>query len=135
MKADDGRHRADNEISLSLVSQNVTSTKLNLFGPAVSECSMRSLKKQLVTSLKRTLWPVDSLFAVVFPLACAICKKRTLWPVESLFAAVCPLACAISKKRTLRPIESLFAAVCPLACAICKKRTSCTIQVLFVAIW
>ena len=51
MKADDGRHRADDEISLSLVSQNVTLTKLNLFGPAVSERNVRSLKKRLVTSL------------------------------------------------------------------------------------
>jgi len=41
------------EISLSPVSQNVTSTKLNLFGPAISEHSMRSLKKQLVTSLDK----------------------------------------------------------------------------------
>jgi len=39
------------EISLSPVSQNVTSTKLNPFGPAVSERSVRSLKKRLVTSL------------------------------------------------------------------------------------
>jgi len=39
------------EISLSPVSQNVTSTKLNLFSPAVSERSVWSLKKRLVTSL------------------------------------------------------------------------------------
>jgi len=39
------------EISLSPVSQNVTSTKLNPFSPAVSERSVQSLKKWLVTSL------------------------------------------------------------------------------------
>ena len=34
-----------NEISLSTMSQSVTSTKPNPFGPAVSECSLRSLKE------------------------------------------------------------------------------------------
>jgi len=39
---------------------------------------------------------VDSLFVPVSPLTCTICKKRTLWPVESLFAVVCPLMCAMN---------------------------------------